>query len=131
MPPIIMCKACRFWLSANDQNGHCKRRAPRPTESPDQIAHWPETFAGDSCGEGAERDTAFQISMCMDCVFWCRAINNEGVYPIDRLGARAGWWREAGHCKRYAPGPSSTSGQRGFWRVTHSKDGCAEGISTY
>ncbi len=126
MPAIVTCKACRFWLSTNDQNGHCKRNAPRPSESPDRIAYWPETFVSDSCGEGAERDAAFQMLMCMECVFWCRSANNEGVYPLDRMGARAGWWHETGHCKRYSPSPSSMSGQRGFWRVTHGADGCAE-----
>ncbi len=125
--PAVACQACQFWMTTNGQNGHCKCNAPRPTEGADQIAHWPETFADDLCGQGKPRDTSLGMLTCESCAFWCRSRATEGIYPIDRLGARTKWWSDAGHCKRHAPGPSSDSGQRGFWRVTHSSDGCAEG----
>ena len=136
---IVTCVACRFWASGNAQAGLCKRRAPRPAELPNQIAHWPETFAADMCGEGERRAGpgaglgaglgagVGAALACEACRFWQLVGSKEGIYPQDRMGARAQWWREAGHCVRYAPGPSSTSGHHGFWRVTHRMDGCAEG----
>jgi len=130
--PVVACQACRFWMSTNGQNGNCKRNAPRPTERADEITSWPKTFLNDMCGQGAERsDVAQSILKCEDCAFWSQSIGQDGIYPLDRLGARAEWWRAAGHCKRYSPYPSSSSGQRGFWRVTHSTDSCAEGVPAF
>jgi hypothetical protein len=123
----VSCAACTFWVSGNAHNGHCKQLAPRPTEQADQIAYWPETLGSDSCGEGQEAaDTAATVQ-CEACLFWRGSPDHDGIYPIDRLGARAAWWREAGHCVRYAPGPSSIPGHRGFWRVTHRTDQCSQG----
>lgn len=127
--PVVSCRACHFWISSNGHNGHCKHSAPRPSVGPDQIAHWPETFADDICGQGRAREAVVDMQICERCAFWRRSPQSDGMYPVDRLGARAKWWSEAGYCKRYAPGPSSDSGQRGFWRVTHISDSCAEGRS--
>ncbi len=126
--PMVKCGACEFWVSGNAHNGLCQHLAPRPTESPNAIAYWPETLEGDTCGEGRPRSELSPIVPCGSCVFWQSSSAVTGVYPVDRLGAPTGWWREAGHCVRYAPGPSSDPGQRGFWRVTHQTDGCAQGL---
>lgn len=122
----LTCQNCTFWASGAGKAGHCKRNAPRPTEAVDQIAYWPETFAADWCGEAQARTELPSTIRCEACAFWSR-VGLDGIFPIDRLGARTDWWREAGHCVRHAPAPSSDGGQRGFWRATHKSDGCAEG----
>ena len=124
---MTTCHDCAFWTSGNHHNGLCRHSAPRPSEAVDQIAFWPETLAVDSCGEGAVRDDAPALLLCGDCMFWRRNGAGPGLYPLDRLGNPSGWWGAAAHCVRYAPGPSSSAGQHGFWRVTHRDDGCAQG----
>ena len=127
--PMVACRLCTFWVSDNARNGLCKHSAPRPTEAANQIARWPETFAEETCGESLERVGVATMTACEQCVFWRRPLEAGGIYPVDRLGARSEWWHESGHCMRYAPGPSSFGpGPRGFWRVTHRTDGCAEGV---
>ena len=130
--PVVTCQACRFWATTNGHNGRCKRNAPQPTESADEIACWPETFLTDLCGQGEGREgpaagmVSVEVAHCTDCAFWSAA--KDGIYPVDRLGGRVQWGREAGYCKRYSPSPASSSGHRGFWRVTHHSDNCAEGV---
>jgi hypothetical protein len=124
---IVKCRTCFYWASSRAEVGLCKRRAPRPTESLDQIAYWPETAAGDMCGEGQEHGDPPVVSTCGACLFWRNAGDSTGIYPLDRLGTPLTWWQRAGHCARFAPSPSSEMGRHGFWRVTHRTDGCAEG----
>jgi hypothetical protein len=123
----VSCAACTFWVSRSDHNGYCKQLAPRPTEQADEIAYWPETVDTDSCGEGLEGPRLQAMTHCENCRFWRRSPDHDGIYPVDRLGARSAWWQEAGHCVRHAPGPASTAGHRGFWRVTHRTGQCSQG----
>ena len=64
--PMWSCRHCRYWLPIRagsiietDPNkatlGECRRHAPRPEAKAQGPASWPQTEAGDRCGEYAER----------------------------------------------------------------------------
>jgi hypothetical protein len=93
----------------------------------DVIAHWAMTKSREGCGEGVRLSAATSgLVSCGQCRFW-RANPDGGLDPQNRGDARRAWWREAGHCVRCAPDPSSEPGYRGFWRATHISDTCGEG----
>ena len=66
------------------------------------------------------------MTSCGQCGHW-QTNPDGGLNPTDRNDKRMAWWRQAGLCVRRSPGPSSTPGNRAFWRATHTTDFCAEG----
>ena len=127
MTGVSSCSDCAFWQRVGPQTGNCRRRAPNPSDSVDQIAHWPMTSAHERCGDGVLRgEAAPALVTCGACVFW-QSNPTGGLDPQNRRDARVEWWREAGHCVRHSPSPSSEAGARGFWRASHERDCCAEG----
>lgn len=64
----LLCAGCRFWYESTPRDGSprlgpwgdCRRHAPRPAIlSPEGVDRaevaWPETWHGESCGDGEER----------------------------------------------------------------------------
>jgi hypothetical protein len=84
------------------------------------------TDAQGRCGEGILRERRPALISCGECRFWHTSPSG-GIDPQTRRDARRDWWKNAGHCVRHAPQPSSYPGNRGFWRATGSEDTCAEG----
>lgn len=127
MTSVASCEDCMFWKRLGPHDGTCRRRAPRPSEEADLVAHWPMTASRERCGDGLRRDPqAPALVACGQCRFWHSGPNG-GLDPQNRRDEPEEWWQAAGHCVRHAPGPSSEPGCRGFWRATHLKDTCAEG----
>ncbi len=127
----IRCAGCAFWAHFNDAVGICRRRAPRPDTGTDNetVAHWPETFAEEGCGDGVPRapDTAPQV--CGDCHYWMQGNVQRGLEPVNFNDQPRAWWRRAGRCTRHAPLPLATPGARLVWPATHASDACGEGAS--
>ena len=123
---VTQCSACRFSFPRGT-GGLCRRHAPRSGDQPFEVARWPETRAGDACGEGKPRDGAMadDSPTCRVCIFWHRP--GIGIEPAQRGDHLRAWWQEAGYCRRYAPRPGVDIGRHAFWRVTHGDDYCAEG----
>ena len=52
---IDKCKDCRFWLNNDDVWGFCKRYAPAPVDTVQEVellvARWPVTAHLDGCGD--------------------------------------------------------------------------------
>ena len=44
------CDQCAWWADLGDDTGQCRRYAPRPRTSTDQVV-WPITEAHEYCGE--------------------------------------------------------------------------------
>lgn len=44
------CDTCTHWAALDDEIGQCRRHAPRPRPSTDDI-RWPVTDSDDWCGE--------------------------------------------------------------------------------
>ena len=63
------CDHCAWWGDLGDDNGQCRRYAPRPRTSTDQVV-WPITEAHEFCGE-FEDDTPWcdcaADEMCAIC----------------------------------------------------------------
>ncbi len=120
------CGGCAFWSRMDKQGGNCRLRAPLPGSSADEIAHWPRTGQDDYCGEWQPGDAAApRLTPCKGCVYWSHP--EKGLTPVDRGDQLSDWWAGAGHCLRFSPRPSSTPGNRAFWRATHESDACAQG----
>jgi hypothetical protein len=62
---------------------------------------------------------------CAACVYWKQPAG--GLDPQRRRDQPAGWWRDAGHCLRFAPRPTTEPGAHGFWSVTSAGDACGDG----
>jgi hypothetical protein len=124
---IVPCQHCTFWEHiSSSSEGRCRRHAPAFAEVINDVAHWPLTHAEDSCGEGVGTELAHaEFIKCSTCVYWRHRIG--GVDPVQRRDQLEAWWREAGHCVRFAPQPSSEPGARAFWRVSHANDFCFDG----
>jgi hypothetical protein len=50
------CTSCAWWADLGDSIGQCRRHAPRPRTSTDEVV-WPTTDSDDYCGEWEEADT--------------------------------------------------------------------------
>lgn len=127
-PPFVeTCSKCAFWEHAGEKSGICRRLAPMPTLGTDDIAHWPLTYPFEGCGEGKAAGTSPNSTLvrCGACIFW-RPV---GVTfrPMQMNEQFANWWKQAGHCARFAPKPSPVPGIRTFWCATNSADYCGEG----
>ena len=127
----VRCTDCGFWAHFNNQVGVCRRRAPRPTAGTDHdsVSHWPETYAGEGCGDGIPAVERAISLVCADCAFWWQAPSGAGLDPIDMNDQPRAWWRSAGRCTRHAPMPTTNPGTRLVWPATHSSDACGEGLS--
>lgn len=122
------CKSCAYWESINPMVGFCRSNSPGHGSSTDEVAHWPETAAYEGCGGGVDQTVSqAPIVRCRECVYWHQPTAGEGLLPQDRKDRSMRWWEQAGHCRCRSPYPSSYPGHRGYWRVTHEADGCAEG----
>jgi len=119
------CANCVFWHRLREHEGDCRRRAPRPATSAEQVAHWPQTHSYQWCGDGAVAASLAPGAACADCFYWRQP--SGGLNPVDRGDMPMAWWARAGYCARHAPKPVSEPGARAFWRATHSADACAEG----
>lgn len=126
----VRCMSCAFWAHFNASVGVCRRRAPRPALGSDNetVAHWPETFAEEGCGDGVLRAPDFGPQSCQDCVFWVQGGGEGGLDPVDMNDQPRGWWRRAGRCVRHAPVPLASPGARLVWPATHASDACGEGL---
>ncbi len=123
---IVRCESCVFWEHLSNRDGLCRRHAPNAARSIDEIAHWPLTYAENSCGEGLAVETSKRrLIDCQRCIYWRHPAG--GIDPMQRSDQLAGWWREAGHCVRFAPRPFPEPGGRAFWRVSHAADSCFDG----
>jgi hypothetical protein len=118
------CGHCVYWQQVDDVNGYCRRHAPRASETMDEIAHWPLTRRGESCGEGKDGAAAAPVK-CEVCIYWRQV--GAGIDPLVRRDQLSGWWRQAAYCVRYAPVPSRDPAPRAYWRATHTDDGCFDG----
>jgi hypothetical protein len=120
------CGDCAFWAQMDKMGGNCRRRAPRPNNNSDEIAHWPRTDWDDGCGDWFVRSAGTPLLVfCRECVFWKHQAG--GLHPVDLQDQFSDWWRHAGKCLRFSPQPSAFPGNRAFWRVTHESDACSEG----
>ena len=128
---LIRCAGCRYWAAFNDNEGTCRRAAPRPGEGTDPVAHWPETYATEGCGDGMARDAAGDTGLmtCAECAFWMRSTRDRGLAPVKYSEELPAWWRQAGRCVRHAPLPSGTLGLRLGWPATHASCSCGEGAA--
>jgi hypothetical protein len=125
--PAPDCAGCAFWRKLRENEGVCCRHAPKPSNRPEDVAHWPQTHSWQWCGEGAA-GAPFSIgSHCADCVFWRRPAG--GLNPVNRGDMPMAWWAHAGICARHAPRPVSEPGPRAFWRATQARDFCADGMT--
>jgi hypothetical protein len=126
---LVRCADCRFWAAFNDNEGTCRRTAPWPSDGHDPVAHWPETYATEGCGDGRPRGTDANAGLvaCADCVFWARSALDRGLAPVRYSEELPAWWRQAGHCTRHAPLPSGKLGLRLGWPATHASCSCGEG----
>lgn len=124
---MVRCGACKFWQPFNDNVGECRRAAPLPAETTDTVAHWPETFAGEGCGDGQLKAGATTHLTCAECAFWMTTVADGGMQPVDYNDQPREWWRHAGRCMRHAPAPRATPGLRLSWPATHGRDSCGEG----
>lgn len=125
--PPVRCASCRFWAAYNATGGVCRRYAPGPAESADTVAHWPETFADEGCGEGMPGASGVGQQVCADCAFWMPSIPEGGLQPVDFNDQPRAWWRHAGRCVRHAPSPQAAPGVRLMWPATHGSDSCGQG----
>lgn len=54
-PPLdlITCEECLYYDAINDEQGNCRRFAPRPSHTLDQTqtAEWPIVRVYDACGD--------------------------------------------------------------------------------
>jgi hypothetical protein len=113
----------------NQRDGFCRRHAPNTSGTIDEVAHWPLTHHDDQCGDGVAAEAASQPSTtCSGCAFW-RSSPDGGLAPYARRDQLTEWWKHAGRCTRFSPSPSSDTGYRAFWRVTHMTDGCFDGAA--
>jgi len=127
--PLVRCADCLFWAQFNPTVGLCRRRAPRPAagNARDTVAHWPETFAEEGCGDGRARGTAPGLLACAGCAFWMQGAAERGLEPMNYNDQRRTWWQQAGRCVRHAPEPLANPGARLLWPATHGNDGCGDG----
>ncbi len=119
------CGDCAFWSRMDKQGGYCRLRAPQPGESADEVAHWPRTGQDEYCGEWQAQGARPRLVLCRSCVYWSHPAR--GIMPVDRGDQLSEWWVGAGRCLRFSPAPSSTPGNRAFWRATNESDACAQG----
>jgi hypothetical protein len=119
------CRHCGFWQIVRDEDGVCRRRAPEATSRAEEIAHWPQTYGRQGCGDGVPAQEQTFVK-CSDCVFWRRY--KGGLHPMNRADMPNSWWAHAGLCMRHAPRPMIEPGPRSFWRATAESDGCGEGV---
>ena len=123
---VCNCGDCAFWKHLNDSDGDCRLHAPCPSDSLDEVTHWPRTRAEQGCGDGRIKDdTALMPVACAACIYWRHPI--EGLHPINVRDQLSEWWSQAGRCVRHSPRPSPEPGSRAFWRATHANDSCFEG----
>jgi len=63
MAMCTSCESCESWNPLNDTRGQCRNKTPLATLIPQQgvggpslavVSYWPETNAGDWCGDGVE-----------------------------------------------------------------------------
>jgi hypothetical protein len=128
MTPVPSCGNCAFWKRHGEHDGTCRHNAPRPTDAPDEITHWPMTAERDRCADGVPLGSeSLVLVTCGECQYW-HTHPTGGLDPQNRRDARRDWWDTAGHCLRHAPEPSSDPGCRGFWRATNFNDSCGQGI---
>jgi hypothetical protein len=118
------CAHCVYWQKLRDNEGLCRRHAPDAAIRSEQVAHWPQTHAGQWCAEGSI--AARPRAVCAACEFW-RHVEG-GLNPTDRGDMPMAWWTRAGLCVRHAPRPSSEPGTRGFWQATVDADSCGDGL---
>lgn len=125
-PPLTECRACAFW-DGETGGATCRRYAPGATFTPFEVARWPETQAGDACGDGRPRteEGGPPRQRCETCAFWHRP--GIGIDPGHRGDRLRSWWQHAGYCRRHAPRPGGDIGEHAFWRATHASDHCFEG----
>ncbi|MDA8253438.1 MAG: hypothetical protein M0Z28_30285 [Rhodospirillales bacterium] len=129
-PPMpVRCAACAFWGHFNDSVGVCRRRAPQPASGSDRetVAHWPETFAEEGCGDGRPSGATPGPLACQECAYWMQGAADGGLEPVDFNDQPRAWWRRAGRCVRHSPLPLTSPGARLVWPATHASDGCGEG----
>jgi hypothetical protein len=124
-PVLVQCSQCAFWAHMNASFGLCHRHAPRPLSGSDTVAHWPQTYADEGCGDGVVGVEGAGIVRCASCSLWLGS--DAGVDPVDLNDEPRSWWRRAGRCVRHAPLPLPDPGARMTWVATHARDGCAEG----
>lgn len=122
------CAACAFWTHFNESVGVCRRRAPRPANGTDHdsVAHWPETYAEEGCGDGIPTADRPAMITCADCVYWIQGFS--GLDPTDMNDQPRGWWLRSGRCTRHAPVPMVNPGTRLVWPATHASSACGEGV---
>ena len=125
----VRCTGCAFWAHFTNSVGVCRRRAPTPANGSDSdtVAHWPETFAEEGCGDGIPRAPVVGPQVCSDCAYWMQGNQDGGLDPVDLNEQPRAWWRRAGRCVRHAPLPLASPGTRLVWPATHASDACGEG----
>ena len=128
---LVRCGECGFWAQFNGAVGLCRRRAPQPVagNERDTVAHWPETFAEEGCGDGRAKGIsgATALLACDTCALWVQgAAVAGGLEPVDYNDQPRAWWHRAGRCMRHAPVPLASPGVRMVWPATHATDGCGE-----
>lgn len=128
---LVRCTECGFWARFNEKVGLCRRRAPRPDagNERDTVAHWPETYAEEGCGDGRVKPAGDARAMlaCAECAVWVQGgAAQGGLEPMNYNDQTRAWWQHAGRCMRHAPVPLANPGARLVWPATHATDGCGE-----
>jgi hypothetical protein len=121
------CGDCIFQRPHEETTIKCQRHAPSPGTESDEPVYWPTVLRSGWCGEGSRGlDEDKALTKCEACIYW---LSPDGGLKPDFPGWReADWWKGAGWCRRYAPGPSTNSDEApAQWRVTHYTDGCGNG----
>jgi hypothetical protein len=135
-PPAALpdtCAECVFFRKGEKVWGTCFRRAPSPgTDAQAQefeVVHWPGVRPNQRCGLGVKigNSKGPNIVPCGRCVHWWQP-ERRPISPAYRSGLPREWWEGSGYCTRNAPGPSTETGRRTFWRVTHAAQGCGDGL---
>jgi hypothetical protein len=122
---VRSCARCIYWQKLRDNEGLCRRHAPSASVRSEQVAHWPQTHAGQWCAEGLVASVRPGAN-CSACDFWRHA--EGGLNPMDRGDMPMSWWARAGLCVRHAPRPNAEPGTRAFWQATLGADSCGDGV---
>jgi len=89
------CTSCAWWADLGDLIGQCRRHAPRPRSSSEEVV-WPITDSDDYCGEWEEADTDCDCDEDETCEL-CADDRVDEVFDaiVDSLISppRRRWWR--------------------------------------
>lgn len=118
----LNCASCHFRVA----DKLCGRHAPGTTPEEFSIAFWPETDNDAWCGSGKEADASDPPVSCESCVAWDHP--EGGIVPDYHQGLPEDWWKNAGYCRRFSPGPAGYEKDQTHWFVTHAMQTCGDGL---